>query len=135
MSSTKSSGPQRCRLILQQCLAIQLSKSGSAPEDFWMYDSGYMIFQVRFNHILLNYFWVSISECHSCTLWNIKWSPVRGLYETIIGIEQWHCSRIDFSAKTRTNWILWRGSTCKHRSALTPRELCANLFAKISCYK
>lgn len=43
--STKSSGPQRCRLILQQCLAIQLSKSGNAPEDFWMYDSGYMIFQ------------------------------------------------------------------------------------------
>jgi hypothetical protein len=44
--STKSPGPQRCRLILQQCLAIQLSKSGNAPEDFWMYDSGYMIFQV-----------------------------------------------------------------------------------------
>ncbi|XP_070492475.1 uncharacterized protein DDB_G0286591 [Chironomus tepperi] len=43
--STKSSGPQRCRLILQQCLAIQLSKAGNAPEDFWMYDSGYMIFQ------------------------------------------------------------------------------------------
>ena len=47
MSSIKSSGPQRCRLILQQCLAIQLSKAGNAPEDFWMYDSGYMIFQVR----------------------------------------------------------------------------------------
>lgn len=45
--STKSPGPQRCRLILQQCLAIQLSKAGNAPEDFWMYDSGYMIFQVR----------------------------------------------------------------------------------------
>lgn len=44
--STKSPGPQRCRLILQQCLAIQLSKAGNAPEDFWMYDSGYMIFQV-----------------------------------------------------------------------------------------
>ena len=44
--STKSSGPQRCRLILQQCLAIQLSKAGNTPEDFWMYDSGYMIFQV-----------------------------------------------------------------------------------------
>lgn len=43
--STKSPGPQRCRLILQQCLAIQLSKAGNAPEDFWMYDSGYMIFQ------------------------------------------------------------------------------------------
>jgi hypothetical protein len=46
--STKSPGPQRCRLILQQCLAIQLSKAGNAPEDFWMYDSGYMIFQVSF---------------------------------------------------------------------------------------
>ncbi|CRL06628.1 CLUMA_CG019448, isoform A [Clunio marinus] len=43
--STKSPGPQRCRLILKQCLAIQLSKAGNAPEDFWMYDSGYMIFQ------------------------------------------------------------------------------------------
>lgn len=46
--STKSPGPQRCRLILQQCLAIQLNKAGNAPEDFWMYDSGYMIFQVSF---------------------------------------------------------------------------------------
>jgi hypothetical protein len=49
--STKSPGgsvvgPQRCRLILQHCLAIQLSKPGHTPEDFWMYDSGYMIFQV-----------------------------------------------------------------------------------------
>ncbi|CAO1326984.1 unnamed protein product [Diamesa hyperborea] len=43
--STKSPGPQRCRLILQHCLAIQLSKAGHTPEDFWMYDSGYMIFQ------------------------------------------------------------------------------------------
>lgn len=44
---TKSPGaPQRCRLILQQCLAIQLTKPGHTPEDFWMYDSGYMIFQV-----------------------------------------------------------------------------------------
>lgn len=42
------SAPQRCRLILQQCLAIQLSKPGHVPEDFWMYDSGYMIFQVSF---------------------------------------------------------------------------------------
>lgn len=44
---TKSPGTsQRCRLILQHCLAIQLSKPGHTPEDFWMYDSGYMIFQV-----------------------------------------------------------------------------------------
>lgn len=50
--STKSSGPQRCRLILQQCLAIQLSKAGNAPEDFWMYDSGYMIFQVSLSSSL-----------------------------------------------------------------------------------
>ncbi|XP_037904538.1 uncharacterized protein LOC119647592 isoform X2 [Hermetia illucens] len=43
---TKSPGtPQRCRLILQRCLAIQLSKPGHTPQDFWMYDSGYMIFQ------------------------------------------------------------------------------------------
>ncbi|GAB0099991.1 uncharacterized protein DMENIID0001_159000 [Sergentomyia squamirostris] len=43
---TKSPGtPQRCRLILNQCLAIQLSRPGNTPEDFWMYDSGYMIFQ------------------------------------------------------------------------------------------
>lgn len=46
---TKSPGTsQRCRLILQHCLAIQLSKPGHTPEDFWMYDSGYMIFQVIF---------------------------------------------------------------------------------------
>lgn len=44
--STKPFAPQRCRLILQQCLAIQLSKAGNSPEDFWMYDSGYMVFQV-----------------------------------------------------------------------------------------
>lgn len=44
---TKSPGtPQRCRLILQRCLAIQLTKPGHTPEDYWMYDSGYMIFQV-----------------------------------------------------------------------------------------
>lgn len=48
---TKSPGaPQRCHYILQHCLAIQLNKPGHVPEDFWMYDSGYMIFQVRNNH-------------------------------------------------------------------------------------
>lgn len=46
MASKSPGTSQRCRLILQQCLAIQLSKPGHAPEDFWMYDSGYMIFQV-----------------------------------------------------------------------------------------
>lgn len=52
---TKSPGTsQRCRLILQHCLAIQLSKPGHTPEDFWMYDSGYMIFQVRFFKMFFN---------------------------------------------------------------------------------
>lgn len=46
MGTKSPGGPQRCRLILQRCLAIQLSKPGHTPEDFWMYDSGYMIFQV-----------------------------------------------------------------------------------------
>lgn len=36
---------QRCQLILQRCLAIQLTKPGNAPDDFWMYDSGYLLFQ------------------------------------------------------------------------------------------
>ncbi|KAH8302952.1 hypothetical protein KR044_012454 [Drosophila immigrans] len=45
MGTKSPGGPQRCRLILQRCLAIQLSKPGHTPEDFWMYDSGYMIFQ------------------------------------------------------------------------------------------
>jgi len=48
MGTKSPGGPQRCRLILQRCLAIQLSKPGHTPEDFWMYDSGYMIFQVSF---------------------------------------------------------------------------------------
>lgn len=45
MGTKSMGGPQRCRIILQGCLAIQLSKPGHTPEDFWMYDSGYMIFQ------------------------------------------------------------------------------------------
>ncbi|XP_055382582.1 uncharacterized protein LOC129612823 [Condylostylus longicornis] len=45
MGTKSPGGPQRCRLILHRCLAIQLCKSGHAPDDFWMYDSGYMIFQ------------------------------------------------------------------------------------------
>ncbi|KAL7733821.1 hypothetical protein ACLKA6_011544 [Drosophila palustris] len=45
MGTKSPGGPKRCRLILQRCLAIQLSKPGHTPEDFWMYDSGYMIFQ------------------------------------------------------------------------------------------
>ncbi|EDW31112.1 GL20761 [Drosophila persimilis] len=50
MGTKSPGGPQRCRLILQRCLAIQLTKPGhTAPEDFWMYDSGYMIFQVSFS--------------------------------------------------------------------------------------
>lgn len=50
---TKSPGaPQRCHYILQHCLAIQLNKPGHVPEDFWMYDSGYMIFQVRNSNVM-----------------------------------------------------------------------------------
>lgn len=49
MGTKSPGGPQRCRLILQHCLAIQLTKPGHTPEDFWMYDSGYMIFQVSFS--------------------------------------------------------------------------------------
>jgi len=49
MGTKSPGGPQRCRLILQRCLAIQLTKPGHTPEDFWMYDSGYMIFQVSFD--------------------------------------------------------------------------------------
>ncbi|KAI9587650.1 hypothetical protein GQX74_003496 [Glossina fuscipes] len=45
MGTKSPGGPQRCRLILKQCLSIQLTKPGHTPEDFWMYDSGYMIFQ------------------------------------------------------------------------------------------
>ncbi|XP_050676196.1 probable cyclin-dependent serine/threonine-protein kinase DDB_G0292550 [Leptidea sinapis] len=43
--SGRGAGGQRCQLILQRCLAIQLTKPGSAPDDFWMYDSGYLLFQ------------------------------------------------------------------------------------------
>ncbi|XP_052872157.1 formin-J [Anopheles cruzii] len=45
MGKNSPGTPKKCRLILQQCLAIQLTKPGSPPEDFWMYDSGYTIFQ------------------------------------------------------------------------------------------
>ncbi|XP_053674831.1 uncharacterized protein LOC128725135 [Anopheles nili] len=45
MSTNSPGTPKKCRLILQQCLAIQLTKPGNPPEDFWMYDSGYTIFQ------------------------------------------------------------------------------------------
>ncbi|XP_026328588.1 uncharacterized protein LOC113236641 [Hyposmocoma kahamanoa] len=43
--SGRGVGGQRCQLILQRCLAIQLTKPGNAPDDFWMYDSGYLLFQ------------------------------------------------------------------------------------------
>ncbi|XP_041976658.1 serine/threonine-protein kinase DDB_G0283821 [Aricia agestis] len=43
--SVRGAGGQRCQLILQRCLAIHLTKPGSAPDDFWMYDSGYLLFQ------------------------------------------------------------------------------------------
>ncbi|CAH0749449.1 unnamed protein product [Diatraea saccharalis] len=43
--SVRGAGGQRCQLILQRCLAIHLTKPGNAPDDFWMYDSGYLLFQ------------------------------------------------------------------------------------------
>ncbi|OWR51831.1 Knockout [Danaus plexippus plexippus] len=43
--SGRGAGGQRCQLILQRCLAIHLTKPGNAPDDFWMYDSGYLLFQ------------------------------------------------------------------------------------------
>ncbi|KAL0840072.1 hypothetical protein ABMA28_015391 [Loxostege sticticalis] len=43
--SGRGTGGQRCQLILQRCLAIHLTKPGNAPDDFWMYDSGYLLFQ------------------------------------------------------------------------------------------
>ncbi|CAH3986960.1 unnamed protein product [Pieris brassicae] len=43
--SARGAGGQRCQLILQRCLAIHLAKPGTAPDDFWMYDSGYLLFQ------------------------------------------------------------------------------------------
>lgn len=51
MGTNSPGGPQRCRLILQRCLAIQLNKPGHTPEDLWMYDSGYMIFQVGYKFL------------------------------------------------------------------------------------
>ena len=48
MGTKSPGGPQRCRLILKQCIAVQLSKPGHTLDDFWMYDSGYMVFQVSF---------------------------------------------------------------------------------------
>ena len=49
MSTSSPGTPKKCRLVLQQCLAIQLSKPGHPPDDFWMYDNGYTIFQVLKN--------------------------------------------------------------------------------------
>lgn len=50
----------KCNIILQKCLAIQLHKTGAIPfqpgpggrtadaGDYWMYDNGYLLFQVSF---------------------------------------------------------------------------------------
>ncbi|GLV39219.1 knockout [Carabus blaptoides fortunei] len=40
-------GPKPCHLMLRHCLAIQLRKEGCQgdPGEFWMYDSGYLLFQ------------------------------------------------------------------------------------------
>jgi hypothetical protein len=51
-------GGARCLFILQRCLAIQLQKvalltdqrkpaRGQDEPEYWMYDSGYLLFQVR----------------------------------------------------------------------------------------
>jgi hypothetical protein len=51
-------GGSRCLFILQRCLAIQLQKvallseqrkpaKGREEPEYWMYDSGYLLFQVR----------------------------------------------------------------------------------------
>lgn len=70
MGTKSPGGPQRCRLILQHCLAIQLTKPGHTPEDFWMYDSGYMIFQVSFS---LNYnFFISSNFANQCTMSGLR---------------------------------------------------------------
>ena len=68
-SSIRTAG-SKCNLILQKCLAIQLHKTrgvipcgpnntgrngdggvgvgvGGAVDDYWMYDNGYLLFQVR----------------------------------------------------------------------------------------
>ena len=53
-------GGSRCLFILQRCLAIQLQKvamlsdqrksvRGHAEPEYWMYDSGYLLFQVSGN--------------------------------------------------------------------------------------
>lgn len=47
--------PTKCQVILQKCLAIRLRKSGglrdrehhAEVQDYWMYDNGYLLFQVR----------------------------------------------------------------------------------------
>lgn len=97
--STKSPGPQRCRLILQQCLAIQLSKAGNAPEDFWMYDSGYMIFQVRrlfmqkyskapTTHERFGDFFIGRIKIDSCQMLKYVFGILRFLISLCLAIEQ-----------------------------------------------
>lgn len=42
-----------CRVMLRRCLAIVVRKEGCQgdPGDFWMYESGYLLFQVRTRQI------------------------------------------------------------------------------------
>lgn len=44
MSSVRA----ECRVMLRRCLAIVVRKEGCQgdPGDFWMYESGYLLFQV-----------------------------------------------------------------------------------------
>lgn len=65
--SGRSPGPRRalkgapCLCLLQQCLAVHLQKVGLVsrtstspqdhpPQQYWMYDSGYLVFQVSAEH-------------------------------------------------------------------------------------
>lgn len=44
-----------CRVMLRHCLAIIVRKEGCQgdPGDFWMYESGYLLFQVMKSILLL----------------------------------------------------------------------------------
>jgi hypothetical protein len=60
-----ASRPTRCLLLLQRCLAIRLQRTScllpppphcTPPKpghEYWMYESGYRLFQVCYNHFTL----------------------------------------------------------------------------------
>lgn len=47
-ASRSGDGGYNCRVKLTQCLAIVVRKEGCRgdPGDFWMYENGYLLFQV-----------------------------------------------------------------------------------------